>query len=439
VSQPTASSAAKASSEKKQADRRTFLKGSTAAVVGGAVAASLAAPRGVHASVDDTIKVGLVGCGGRGKGAAVNAMRGDDNIKLTALADAFEDQIDYARQTLSKQLGDQFAVPQEQSFFGFDAYKRLLETDVDVVLLCTPPHFRPEHLKACIAAGKHVFCEKPVAVDPTGVRSVLETTAAAKKNNLSIVSGLCWRYDLGVRETVRRIKEEKAIGDIIAMQENYLTGTLWHRGNKPQWSEMEYQLRNWLYFTWLSGDHIVEQHIHSLDKSLWLMDDVPPARCFGLGGRQVRTGEEWGHIFDHFAVCYEWDSGEKMFSYTRQMKGCKGDVDDYILGTKGRSKLLKHTISGDEEWRYRGPKPSMYDVEHKELYAGIRSGNLINNGEYMSYSTLMAIIGREACYTGQMIEWDEAMQSDQRLGPNMYAWGDVPTPEVAMPGVTKFA
>ncbi|MEQ8785028.1 MAG: Gfo/Idh/MocA family oxidoreductase [Pirellulaceae bacterium] len=439
MSQPSTSSPAPESTDKKQTDRRTFLKGSTAAVVGGSLAATLAAPRSVHASVDDTIKVGLIGCGGRGKGAAVNAMRGDDNIKLTAMADAFEDQIKYGREILSRQLGDQFDVSPEQSFFGFDAYKRLLETDVDVVLLCTPPHFRPEQLKAAIAAGKHVFCEKPVAVDPTGVRSVLETTADARKHNLSIVSGLCWRYDLGVRETVRRIKEEKAIGDIIAMQENYLTGTLWHRGSKPEWSQMEYQMRNWLYFTWLSGDHIVEQHIHSLDKSLWLMDDVPPARCFGLGGRQVRTEEEWGHIFDHFAVCYEWDNGVKMYSYTRQMKGCAGDVDDYILGTKGQSKLLKHTISADEDWRYRGPKPSMYDVEHKELYAGIRSGNLINNGEYMSYSTLMAIMGREACYTGQTIDWETAINSKQKLGPDTYEWGDVATPEIAMPGVTTFA
>jgi predicted dehydrogenase len=279
-----------------------------------------------------------------------------------------------------------------------------------------------------------------VAVDPAGVRSVLETSAEAKRRNLSIVSGLCWRYDLGVRATMQKIKEEKAIGDIVAIQENYLTGTLWHRGNDPSWSEMEYQMRNWLYYTWLSGDHIVEQHIHSLDKALWLMDDVPPARCFGLGGRQVRTGEEWGHIYDHFAVCYEWDSGVKTFSYTRQMKNCPGDVDDYVLGTKGRSKLLKHTIDAEgQQWQYRGPKPSMYDVEHRELYEGIRSGKLINNGEYMSYSTLMAIIGREACYTGQTIEWEQAMKSMQKLGPDSYEWGPVKTAPIALPGETTFS
>jgi predicted dehydrogenase len=430
--------------------RRTFLKNSTAAIVGGTLAASLGTNRMAHAAGSDVLKVGLIGCGGRGKGAAINAMRAEENVKLTVLADAFRDQVNQARQDLAPQLGGQFAVADDHCFAGFDAYQKVMETDVDVVLLCTPPHFRPAHLKAAIDAGKHVFCEKPVAVDGPGVRSVLATSQQAKQKNLSIVSGLCWRYDYGVRETVQRIKDG-AIGDIVAIQENYLTGTLWHRGRDPQWSEMEYQLRNWLYFTWLSGDHIVEQHIHSLDKALWLMDDQPPASCFGLGGRQVRTEERWGNVFDHFAVCYEWPSGVKTFAYTRQMAACANDVDDYVIGTKGRAQLLKNSIdsgrtSGTKDaalttvpWRYRSEKPSMYDVEHGELFAGIRSGNLINNGQYMSYSTLLAIMGREACYTGQTISWDEAMQSKESLAPQSYEWGDVKFPKVATPGVTKFA
>jgi predicted dehydrogenase len=421
------------------ASRREFLANSTAAVTAGALVAGLGANGAVHAAGSDTLKVGLIGCGGRGSGAAVNAMRAEDNLQLTALADAFPDRMEHCKNIVSKQVGKKYQVTDENCFTGFDAYKELLATDVDVVLLCTPPHFRPMQLRAAIEAGKHVFCEKPVAVDATGVRSVLETAKLAKKKNLTIVSGLCWRYDLGVRATMDQIKSG-AIGDIAAVQENYLTGTLWHRGRSDDWSEMEYQMRNWLYFTWLSGDHIVEQHIHSLDKALWLMDDQPPASCVGLGGRQVRTDEPWGHIYDHFAVCYEWANGVKTFAYTRQMAGCSNDVDDYVLGSKGRAKILKNQIEGENEWKYPrdAPKPSMYDQEHKELFAGIRSGDIINNGEYMCYSTLLAIMGREACYTGKSITWDEAMNSKQDLRPESYEWGDVAVPEVAMPGKTKF-
>jgi len=429
---------------KQSPSRRDFLQTSSAAVVGGSIAATLGAARTVHAAGSDILKVGLVGCGGRGSGAAVNAMRAEDNVQLVALADAFGDRLDHCKQILKKQVGKKYAVKDEQCFVGFDAYKQLLETDVDVVLLCTPPHFRPAQLRASIEANKHVFCEKPVAVDPTGVRSVLETVEMARQKNLSIVSGLCWRYDHGVRETIGRIKDG-AIGDLVTIQENYLTGTLWHRGRKDDWSEMEYQMRNWLYFAWLSGDHIVEQHIHSLDKAMWLMDDKPPAKCYGLGGRQARTDEKWGHIFDHFAVCYEWDNGVKTYAYTRQMKGCFNEVEDHILGTEGRSRVLKNEITRNDQkgenanWKFKGAKPSMYDVEHKELFAGIRSGDIINNGEYMSYSTLLAIMGREACYTGQAITWDEAMNSKQDLSPAAYTWTDTAVPKIAIPGETKFA
>lgn len=417
--------------------RRGFLKKSSAAVVGTSLAATLGAARAVHASETDVIKVGLIGCGGRGSGAAANAIRGDKNSRIVAMGDAFAEPIQVAKKSLAE-YGDRIQVDDDHSFVGFDAYKRVIESDVDVILLATPPHFRPAQLRAAIEAGKHVFCEKPVAVDGPGVRHVLETTQLARSKNLSIVSGLCWRYDLGVRETMKRI-QDGAIGDIVAIQENYLTNPLWHRGREPHWSEMEYQMRNWLYFTWLSGDHIVEQHIHSLDKSLWLMNDEPPARCFGLGGRQVRTEPKWGHIYDHFAVCFEWDNGVKTFSYTRQMKGCLNNVEDYVLGSNGRAKVLKHEIEGEASWKYRGPKPSMYNVEHAELFAGIRNGTPINNGEYMSYSTLMAIMGREACYTGQSITWDQAINSTQSLTPSRYEWGDVTIPTVAKPGVTEFS
>ncbi|MFM2095660.1 MAG: hypothetical protein RIS70_2784 [Planctomycetota bacterium] len=420
------------------ASRRDFLKTTGAAVVASSVAASVSSARSVHAAGSDILKVGLIGCGGRGSGAASDAMRAEDNVRLTAIADLFPDQVERSKRLIAGAVGDKYAVPDSQCFSGFDAYKKVMETDVDVVLLCTPPHFRPLHLRAAIEAGKHVFCEKPVAVDGPGLRSVLASAKLAKEKKLSLVSGLCWRYDLGVRETMKRI-QDGAIGDIVAIQENYLTGTLWLRQRMPNWSEMEYQCRNWLYYTWLSGDHIVEQHIHSLDKALWLMGDKPPAKCFGLGGRQVRTDPAYGHIYDHFANCYEWPNGTKTFAFTRQMAGCKADVDDYILGTKGKAVVLKHIIEGEQSWQYKGPKPSMYEVEHRELFAGIRSGNIINNGEYMTYSTLMAIMGREACYTGEEITAEAVMNSEVALGPKNYEFGNVETPEVAMPGLTRFA
>jgi len=424
--------------ESRVPDRRTFLKTSTAALVAGGVAGTLAAPKFVHAAEgDDVLKVALIGCGGRGSGAAVNAMKAHPKNQLTVMADAFSDRLETSRKGLARRLKDQMQVTDETCFSGFDAYKKVMETDVDVVLLTTPPHFRPAHLEAAVAAGKHVFCEKPVAVDAPGVRSVMESSRLAKEKGLNLVSGLCWRYDKGVVATMNEI-QNGAIGEVQNIHENYLTGTLWHRGDEKEWSRMEYEMRNWLYFTWLSGDHIVEQHIHSLDKAMWLMGDIPPARAFGLGGRQMRTDEQFGNAFDHFAVCYEWDTGQKTFAYTRQMSGCSNNTEDYVTGTEGSAKVLAHTITGKKDWKYDGPKPSMYDVEHVALFDSIRDGkDTINNGDYMCKSTLMAILGREACYTGQTITWDEMMKSSTTLGPKDYKWGDLPKSEIAKPGVTK--
>ena len=432
----------KSAHEPPRGSRREFIQRGAAGLVGGAVVGSLGNLRMVHAAGDDILKVGLVGCGGRGSGAAVNAMNADPNVKLTAMADLFDEYLQRGRRNIQQSaeqagMGHKFAVDDDHCFTGFDAYQKVMQSDVDVVILAATPHFRPLHLAAAIEAGKHVFCEKPVAVDAPGVRRVLETVRKAEEKNLSIVSGLCWRYDYGVRETINRIRDG-AIGDMVAIHTNYLTGTLWHRGRKPEWSEMEYQLRNWLYFTWLSGDHIVEQHIHSLDKALWLMNDELPIHCDGLGGRQVRTEEKWGNIYDHFAVCYEYPNGLKVFAYTRQMGGCHNEVKDFIFGTQGTAVVLDNSIKGKEQWKYEGPSSSMYDVEHKELFEGIRSGNHINNGVYMAHSTLMAIMGRMACYTGQRIESEKAMNSTEDLRPEKYEFGDVKIPQVAMPGQTPF-
>jgi predicted dehydrogenase len=328
-------------------------------------------------------------------------------------------------------------VPAERQFVGFDAYRNVIESGVDVVILAEPPHFRPAHLQAAVEAGKHVFAEKPVAVDAPGVQNVLKTCELAAQKGLSVVSGLCYRYEPAKRETIARV-HEGAVGDIVALHVTYNTGTLWHHERQPDWSDMEWQLRNWLYFTWLSGDHNVEQHVHSLDKAAWIMRDEPPVRATGLGGRQVRIDPKFGHIFDHHAVVYEYESGPKLFSFCRQQAGCATDVSDYVYGTLGTADIMRHQIDGKNKWRYRGPEPSMYQQEHDELFASIRKGEPINNGLYMSRSTMMAILGRMATYTGQTVTWEQAMNSPERLGPTEYAWTTVDVPPVAMPGVTPF-
>jgi predicted dehydrogenase len=419
--------------------RREFLK-TSAALAGAAASSHLALPSNVHAGGDDLIKVGLIGCGGRGCGAAEQAVNAGPNIKLTALGDVFADHLASATRTLTKNLGDNYAVPEKNCFTGFNAYKDVIDSGVDVVLLTTPPHFRPLHLQAAVEAGKHTFVEKPVAVDAPGVRSILETVKKAEEKNLAVVSGLCWRYHHAKRETFARI-HEGAIGDIVAMQCTYNTGYLRCFQRQKDWSDMEYQLRNWLYYTWLSGDHNVEQHIHSLDKMAWAMKDEFPEKAFGVGGRQVRTQEVYGHIFDHHAVVYEYKNGVKAFSMCRQQENTDNEIKDFLFGTKGVCDVMAHSITGANPWRHkpnRKDPDDMYQNEHNELFASIRSGKPINDGERMAKSTLMAILGRMATYTGKVITWEQAMNSKEDLSPPKYEWCSLPTPEVARPGITKF-
>jgi myo-inositol 2-dehydrogenase / D-chiro-inositol 1-dehydrogenase len=418
--------------------RRSFLKLSAAAAAGGALAGSLAIGRSAHAAGSDVLKIGLIGCGGRGSGAAGDALRADPNLKLTALGDTFSDRVKSSLQNLSMQFGDKVAVADDHCFVGFDAYQKVIDSGVDVIILATPPHFRPVHLKAVVAAGKHAFVEKPVAVDALGVRSVQETCEEAKKKGLSIVSGLCYRYEPAKRETIKRI-HDGAIGDIVAINVNYDTNPLKFFVRQSQWSDMEWQVRNWQYFNWLSGDHIVEQHIHSLDKAAWVMHDEPPKEALGLGGRQVRAAVEDCNNFDHHAVVYEYASGVRLFAYCRQQAGCHIDVTDHIMGTKGRAELMKHVIEGKTKWRYRDEMPSMYQEEHDAFFASIRSAQPINNGDYMTRSTMMAILGRMATYTGQLITWDQAINSTEKLGPDKYVWGTLPVTPVARPGITQFS
>lgn len=419
--------------------RREFLKKSTAAVVGGTLAGSLSITKSAHAGGSDVLKVGLIGCGGRGSGAAADALSADSHVQLTAMGDTFADRLESSRRQLAAQVpADKLAVADDHCFVGFDAYQKVIDSGVDVVLLCTPPHFRPAHFKAAVAAGKHVFAEKPVAVDAAGVRSVLATAEEARRKGLSVVSGLCYRYDLGKREVMQRI-HDGAVGDIVAIQTNYNTGTLWMHPRKEQWSDMEWQLRNWLYFTWLSGDHNVEQHVHSLDKAAWAMRDEPPVKAFGLGGRQVRVQPEFGHIYDHHAVVYEYANGVKLFSFCRQQDGCAIDVNDYVMGTKGTADIMRPAISGENKWRFPGEAGNMFRREHEELFASIRLGTPLDNSLYMARSTLMAIMGRMATYTGQVVSWDQALGSSEDLSPPAYDWISLSVPPVAMPGLTPLA
>jgi predicted dehydrogenase len=381
-----------------------------------------------HAAGSDTLKVGLIGCGGRGAGAAQNAMHAEENVKLTAMADAFGDRLESSRKMLAKRLGEKCAVDDDHVFTGFDGYKQLIDSDVDVVLLATPPHFRPAHLRYAIEKGKHVFCEKPVAVDGPGVRSVLETAQLAKEKDLSIVSGLCWRYDHGVRATMKRI-QDGAIGDVVAIQENYLTGTLWHRGRKPEWSEMEYQMRNWYYFNWLCGDHIVEQHIHNLDVCNWIMGG-PPAEAQGQGGRQVRVGPDHGEIFDHHMVEFTYPDGTKLMSQCRHIQGCWSSVSEHAHGTLGVSNVGAGRIEsgGDWKWRYEGEPQDPYQVEHDVLFRAVREDLPHNEAEYGAHSTMTAILGRMATYSGKVVTFEQALSSELALVPDRYAWdGNPPT------------
>ena len=423
--------------------RRQFLTSSTrAAVAGGVVAGGLAtrfAPT-VHAAGSDTLRLGLIGCGGRGTGAAVQALTADANTRLVALADAFEDRAEACLASLKKSgVADRVAVEKDHLFSGFDAHKNLLQSNVDVVLLASTPHFRPKHLKAAIDAGKHVFCEKPVAVDAPGVRSVLATTEEARRKNLTIVSGLCWRYETGMQETIKRL-HDGAIGEITALETTRYGGGVGKLARRePGWSDMTYQMRNWYYYTWLSGDFIVEQFVHELDKMAWLMKDQYPITCHSSGGRQVRVEPQYGHIYDHFNSVFEYENGVKLYAGTRHQPGCQGVRLDLAIGSRGQCDMMKYTTTGENPWQWEGKRTVMHQLEHDAMYAALRRGDTINNGHYMANSTMMAIIARMSAYTGKALTWEQAMNSKENLSPPNYNW-DTPMPEppVAVPGVTPF-
>ena len=426
-----------------QASRRDFLKTSAGLAAGATLASTLVIPRAVHAGSSEKMRIGLIGCGGRGSAAAENALVASPENVLVAVGDAFADYATHSVNKLRRNdaIKDRVQVPEDHVFVGFDAYKKVIDSGVDVVILATPPHFRPQHLAYAVEQGKHAFVEKPVGVDAPGVRSIIETCKKAKEKNLAVVSGLCWRYHPTVAETVCRVVEDKAIGDIVAIQSNYNANQLWHKGDDPKWSRMEYQVRNWLYFHWLSGDCIAEQAVHSLDKTAWLQGDIHPTQAFGMGGRQQRVEPEFGDVYDHHTVFYEYPNNVRVFFTCRQQNNVSNMVDEVVLGTKGRARILDCSIEGENPWRgKKDPKTDMYVIEHQHLFNSIRDGKPINNGHYMANSTMLAVMGRMCTYTGQALTWDQCFNSNERLGPAEYAWNDnVPAVEVAIPGKTKFA
>ncbi len=427
----------------KNVSRRRFVQSSSlsaAAVVGGGLAGgSLASPlnRAWAGGARQTIKVGVIGCGGRGTGAAWNALEADDDVVISHFADLFPDRVESSRSTLVAEWGDRITATDRDCFSGWDAYLHLCGQGVDYVILATPPHFRPLHISTAVALGKHIFAEKPVAVDPVGIRAVFAAHEEAERRSLCAVAGTQRRHEQCYIDAVHRITEG-AIGRPVSGSCYWNMGELWSKDRTPEMSDMEWQLRNWLYFTWLSGDHITEQHVHNLDVINWI-NGGPPVRAMGMGGRQVRTDPRFGHIFDHFAVEYEYANGFVLTSMCRQTNGCANRVEERIHGTEGsaRTSSAFAEIKGPNAWKFEGPQTNPYVQEHKNLIHAIRSGERINELRQVAESTLTAIMGRMSAYTGKEVTLEFALNSKLDLTPVAYEFGPLEMPPVPMPGKTE--
>ncbi len=416
--------------------RRDFIRSSVASAAL-LTAGALPFSAGAWAAGSDVFRVGVIGCGGRGTGAARDAIASAEGVKIVALGDLFEDRLQgcYNNLTGDPSIKDKIDITKDRCFYGWDNYRKVIDAGVDMVILASPPGFRPMHFKAAIEAGKHVFMEKPVAVDGPGVRSILETGELATRKKLGVVTGTIKRHQAPYVATIKRI-HDGAVGEILSAQCYYNTSELWNHGRKPEWTDMEWQIRNWLYFTWLSGDHIVEQHVHNIDVMNWVLGDHP-VKCVGMGGRQVRTDPAYGHIFDHFAVEYEYPNGVRLMSMCRQIDGCCNNVSERVVGTKGTSNCAG-MISGATQWKYEGPNPSPYVQEHTDLITSIRAGKPLNEAKQIAESSLTAIMGRMSAYTGQEITWEQALNSQENLMPEKLEFGPFPVAPVATPGKTKF-
>jgi predicted dehydrogenase len=424
-------------SETQKPSRRDFLKGSTSAVAGVALAGGLSIARSAHAQGDDQIKVALIGAGGRGNGAAQNCLNVKDNIKIVAVADAFEDRAKGVANDLRKK-GDRVDIPDDRIFVGFDAYKQAIDCGVEMVILATPPGFRPIHYRAAIEAGKHVFMEKPCCTDAPGFRSLMETNKMVDEKGLKVGVGLQRHHQKSYIEGMKRIHDGE-LGKLLFLRAYWNGGAIWIRKREPEQTEMEYQMRNWYHFTWVGGDNIVEQHVHNLDVCNWAMSDnlydpAHPVEANGMGGCQVRDNKGVGQIFDHHAVEFTYADGTKMFSQCRQIPDCTNNVSEAAHGTKGSSNCQVRT---------RGPNP--YDQEHVDLVAAIRKDEKFNEGWFGAVSSFTAVFGRMATYSGKVVKWDDAVAKGPSLQPETYAWdadppvmpdedGNYPMP---VPGVYK--
>jgi predicted dehydrogenase len=419
--------------------RRDFVKTATVTAAGATAIAGLPA-WAIHEN-REPIKIGFIGCGGRGTGAANQALIANNTATIWAMGDAFEDRLTRSLDTLVDEHGKRATVSKENQFVGLDAFQKVINSGVDMVILTTPPHFRPEHIAAAVKAKKHVFCEKPMAVDGTGVRSVMESAKLAKENDTNLMSGFCWRYNYPLRATYKKI-HDGAIGVVSSVFATYYSTPLWTKPRKENWSDMEWQMRNWVHFDWLSGDHIVEQACHSIDKINWVMKNVTPVSATAVGGRQMHEGIERGNVYDHFGVVFEYPDGRRAHLHCRQMPYCYNDNNDFITGSTGTCTVNAWTgapvFTGSSNWTYSGEQPNMYQVEHNELQEAIRGDRpTVNDGNFMAQSTMMAILGREAAYTGQRVSYEDALASTTRLGPTEYKLGDLEMPEVSEPGKTK--
>lgn len=442
--------------------RREFIHAATVGTAGGSLLLHSSLMRNVHAAGGDgTLKVALIGCGGRGTGAAVQALQTEGSVKLWAMADAFENRLELSLRSLHRgmparydrdktgSLADRVDVPPERQFIGLDAYRKAIDSGVDVVILTGPPAFRPQHFEYAVQAGKHVFMEKPVATDPSGIRRVLAAARQAQQKNLKVGVGLQRHHQASYQQALQRIKDGQ-IGDIVEMQCFWNTSAPAKTpvGREESVSELQHQVRNWYFFDWLSGDHICEQHVHNLDVCNWVKDAYP-VKAEGMGGRQVRIGKDYGNIYDHHAVIYTYADGTTLHSYCRQIPGCRNRVAEVAQGTKGRADLdaVRCLLSSgsDTLWQSERGGKNPYQVENDVLYHAIRNDLPHNEAENGALSTMTAILGRMATYSGQEIEWDKALASELRLTTDAEDWSaDAPIQplddgsyRIATPGKTR--